>query len=108
MRREKSTFSNIFIVAAILLLTFPFVVTFSEAMTRVFEKFYFFDPGVYRAIRPNGPLDIDEEIGGVAMESLVLSQLMANNDLLKLDYEIGYYRTATGVEVDFILLTTRR
>ena len=46
MRREKSTFSNIFIVAAILLLTFPFVVTFSEAMTRVFEKFY-----LYRVIQ---------------------------------------------------------
>jgi len=71
------------------------------------EKFYFFDPGVYRAIHPSGPLDIDEEIGGVAMESLVLSQLMANNDLLKLDYDIGYYRTATGVEVDFVLYGKR-
>lgn len=67
------------------------------------EKFYFFDNGVYRAIRPTGPLDSESEISGVAIETLVLSQLMAFNQLLKLGYEISYYRTATGVEVDFVL-----
>lgn len=70
-------------------------------------KFYFFDCGVYRAIRPTGPLDSGDEVGGIAMESLVLSQLMANNDLLKLGYEVNYYRTATGVEVDFVLYGKR-
>ena len=70
-------------------------------------KFYFFDCGVYRAIRPTGPLDSGDEVGGIATESLVLSQLMANNDLLKLGYEVNYYRTATGVEVDFVLYGKR-
>jgi len=44
-------------------------------------KFYFFDCGVYRAIRPTGPLDSGDEVSGIATESLVLSQLMENNDL---------------------------
>jgi len=67
------------------------------------SKFYFFDCGVYRAIRPIGPLDVDDEVSGISAESLVLSQLVANNDLLKLGYEVNYYRTASGVEVDFVL-----
>ncbi|KKR66648.1 MAG: hypothetical protein UU09_C0049G0006, partial [Microgenomates group bacterium GW2011_GWA2_40_6] len=70
-------------------------------------KFYFFDSGVYKSIRPVGPLDSDDEVGGVAVETLVLSQLVANNDLLNLDYKISYYRTATGVEVDFVLYGKR-
>ena len=34
------------------------------------NKFYFFDVGVYRAIRPTGPLDQPEVMGGMALESL--------------------------------------
>ena len=66
-------------------------------------KFYFFDVGVYRAIRPMGPYDTPQEIGGISMETLVCQQLVAVNDLLKRDYTVYYYRTATGVEVDFVL-----
>lgn len=71
------------------------------------SKFYFFDCGVYRAIRPTGPLDSNDEVSGIATESLVLSQLIASNDLFRLEYEINYYRTASGVEVDFVLYGKR-
>ena len=40
--REKNAFFNIYIVAALLLLTFPFVVTFSEFLSRIFEKLYLY------------------------------------------------------------------
>ena len=30
-------------------------------------KFFFFDTGVFRTIRPGGPLDNPEEIGGLAL-----------------------------------------
>lgn len=66
-------------------------------------KFYFFDTGVYQTIRPKGPLDKPEEVYGVALESLVLQNLWAVNDYFHLGYTIFYYRTALGVEVDFIL-----
>ncbi len=36
------------------------------------RKFFFFDAGVYRALRPKGPLDSAEEIDGPAVETLVL------------------------------------
>src|SRR3989338_5872500 len=34
-------------------------------------KFYFFDAGVFRAIRPRGPLDTSEETDGAALETLL-------------------------------------
>ena len=39
------------------------------------DKFYFFDAGVFRAVRPKGPLDLPAEIDGAALEGLVFQQL---------------------------------
>jgi predicted AAA+ superfamily ATPase len=67
------------------------------------SKFYFFDTGVYRAIRPRGPLDTPELIDGAALETLVLQNLQGFIDNHKLSYRIHYWRTTAGNEVDFIL-----
>lgn len=66
------------------------------------HKFYYFDTGVYRAVRPLGPFDQPEFIAGIALESLFFQNLRAINDYLNLDYNLYYYRTAAGSEVDFI------
>ncbi len=71
------------------------------------NKFYFFDVGVYQAIRPTGPLDQPEVMGGIALESLFFQNLRAMNDYLDLGYTLYYYRTATGIEVDFIAYGSR-
>ncbi len=70
-------------------------------------KFYFFDAGVYRTIRPRGPLDRPEEIDGMALETLVFQELLAVNDLHRLGYELFYWRTSNGREVDFVLYGER-
>lgn len=70
-------------------------------------KFYFFDAGVFRAIRPKGPLDAPEEAGGIAVETLVLQHLRAANDYGSLGYGLYYWRTAAGEEVDFVLYGER-
>ncbi len=67
------------------------------------NKFYFFDVGVFREIRPIGPLDSESELDGPALETLVLQELRAVNQYKKLDYKIHYWRTKTGLEVDFVL-----
>ena len=54
-------------------------------------KFYFFDAGVYRTIRPKGPLDRPEEIDGQALETLFFQELSALNDYSRLDGEIFYW-----------------
>ncbi|MFA6409155.1 MAG: AAA family ATPase [Gammaproteobacteria bacterium] len=65
-------------------------------------KFYFFDVGVFRSIRPQGPLDLEEEIDGPALETLFLQQLRAINDYFSFNYKLYYWRTGDGAEVDFI------
>lgn len=67
------------------------------------SKFYFFDTGVYRAIRPRGPLDTPELIDGAALETLVLQNLSACIDNHRLGYKVHYWRTTAGNEVDFVL-----
>lgn len=70
-------------------------------------KFYYFDTGVYRAIRPRGPLDVPDEVDGPALETLVLHELRAINDYQGLGYSLHYWRTAAGDEIDFILYGER-
>ncbi len=67
------------------------------------QKFYFFDCGVYRTVRPRGPLDSVEEAEGAGLETLVLQVLRAVNDYYDLGYTIYFWRTSTGQEVDFVL-----
>ena len=69
----------------------------------VHPKFYFFDVGVYRTLRPMGPLDAPEEVDGIALETLFLQELVALNSALDLGYRIFYWRTSNGKEVDFVL-----
>lgn len=70
-------------------------------------KFYFFDAGIYRAIRPRGPLDTGEEVDGAAIETLVLEALRAENANHDLGYEIFFWRTTDQKEVDFVLYGER-
>ena len=70
-------------------------------------KFYFFDAGVYRTLRPMGPLDAREEVDGIALETFFLQELIAQNSALHLGYKIFYWRTSNGREVDFVLYGTK-
>jgi predicted AAA+ superfamily ATPase len=65
-------------------------------------KFYFFDAGVFRAARPSGPLDRATEIEGAALEGLVFQHLRAWNAYRGERNSLHYWRTRSGVEVDFV------
>lgn len=66
-------------------------------------KFYFFDVGVFRAIRKMGPGDSHEEIDGSALEGLVFQHLRAWLRYTKGHHDLHFWRTKAGLEVDFIL-----
>lgn len=66
-------------------------------------KFYWFDAGVYRSVRPSGPLDAPEGIEGHALEGLVAQHLRAWIDYSFGDLSLHYWRTKSGVEVDFVV-----
>ena len=67
------------------------------------DKFFFFDAGVYRSIRPTGPLDKPEEIEGMALEGLIAQHLRAWAGYRSVLVELFYWRTKSGSEVDFVL-----
>ena len=66
-------------------------------------KFYFFDVGVFKALRPRGPLDRPNEIDGAALEGLVYQHLRAWNSYRNNSFEIFFWRSRGEIEVDFIL-----
>jgi uncharacterized protein len=79
---------------------------FSKRMKRELvshEKFYFFDCGLYRSLRPTGPLDRPEEIASAAIETLVYQNLRAWVDTCNYQVKLYYWRTQSGAEVDFVL-----
>jgi predicted AAA+ superfamily ATPase len=67
------------------------------------SKFYFFDAGVYQAIRPRGPYDFKEESEGASFETLAYQEIQAINSYFNYQYKIHFWRTVDKVEVDFVL-----
>lgn len=67
------------------------------------DKFHFFDVGVYRSLRPVGPLDRPEEIEGMALEGLVAQHLRAWIAYRAAGAQLYYWRTKSGSEVDFVV-----
>ncbi len=65
-------------------------------------KFYFFDPGVVRSLgrRLHEPLERAER--GPLLETYVLHELRAYINDSNCGGELSYWRTAAGVEVDFV------
>lgn len=66
-------------------------------------KFYIFDAGVFQTIRPRGPLDEPVRINGAVLEGLVAQHLRAWCDYTDEKYNLFYWRTSAGSEVDFVV-----
>jgi predicted AAA+ superfamily ATPase len=75
----------------------------AKRRTAAHPKFYFFDSGVFRTLRPKGPVDGGEGFEGPALEGLVAQHLRAWIAYGNRDAKIYYWRTRSGVEVDFIV-----
>ena len=106
---ERKVVENYFSILEDLLIGCRLPVFARKAKRRLIShpKFYFFDTGVYRTIRPQGPLDMPEIIEGAAFETLFFQELMGINDSLHLGYRIFYWKTPQQIEVDFVLYGNR-
>jgi predicted AAA+ superfamily ATPase len=71
-------------------------------------RFYFFDPGVVRAIAGRLEELLDSAEKGPLFETLVLHELRAADSYRNLGGRISYWRTPSGSEVDFIWSRGRR
>jgi predicted AAA+ superfamily ATPase len=70
-------------------------------------KFYYFDVGVYRYLRPKGPLDQEAELEGPALEGLVAQHLRSWVLSQMENHQLSFWRTQTGLEVDFVVYGPR-
>lgn len=102
---SQKNVSNYFDILNDLLLGYQLPVFTKRAKRQTIQhtKFYYFDVGVYQALRAKGFLDTQAEIDGAALEGLFLQSLRAVNDYFELDYQLYYWRTTAGVEVDFVI-----
>lgn len=68
-------------------------------------KFYFFDPGVVRALtrKLNVPLEPQTPDYGDAFEHFVILETMRENAYRRWDLGFSFYRTESGAEVDLII-----
>ena len=104
-RIERNVVANYLGILEDLLLAFRLPVFRKRAKraTVVHDKLYLFDAGVFRALRPRGPLDRAEEIEGQALEGLVAQHLRAWVAYSQRSASLHYWRTRGGSEVDFVV-----
>ncbi len=106
---ERKVVEDYFSILRDLLLSFELPIFSKKAKRELIakSKFYFFDSGVFNAIRKRGPLDSDAEINGFAFETLVVQNIRALNDYCDWDYELFYWHTRKHEEIDLVLYGPR-
>ncbi|MEA3221563.1 MAG: AAA family ATPase [Thermodesulfobacteriota bacterium] len=66
-------------------------------------KFYLFDVGVAGAITKRHLEEEKGELFGKAFEHFIFMEMVAYNSYNELDCEINFWRTKSGLEIDFVL-----
>jgi predicted AAA+ superfamily ATPase len=66
-------------------------------------KFYLFDVGVAGALTKRRITTGRGELFGRTFEHFILMELVAHSSYSELNYDIHFWRTKTGLEVDFVL-----
>ena len=105
---ERKTVAGYVDILEDLLLAFRLPVFRKRAkrQTVAHEKLYLFDAGVFRSLRPAGPLDRPSEVDGQALEGLVAQHLRAWAGYAppgSAPSDLYFWRTRGGTEVDFVV-----
>jgi predicted AAA+ superfamily ATPase len=67
------------------------------------SKFYYFDVGIANYLLKRGNIEVGSEAFGSAFEHFIYQELYAHSSYSEINYTISYWRTASQIEVDFIL-----
>jgi uncharacterized protein len=81
----------------------PFRKRGKREIIRKAPRFYLFDTGVAGVITNRSIKEEKGELFGKAFEHFILMQLAAHSSYKELFYDINFWRTKSGKEVDFIL-----
>jgi uncharacterized protein len=66
-------------------------------------KFYYFDVGIAGFLLKRGRIEAGSEAFGKAFEHFIYQEIYAHSHYSDKNYQISYWRTASQLEVDFIL-----
>jgi predicted AAA+ superfamily ATPase len=81
---------------------YPYFRKAKRAVLHTVPKFYLFDVGVANYIKKVTVTDLKGIEAGRSLEHLIFLELIAYQKYKEKDFEIRYWRTTTGLEVDFI------
>lgn len=65
-------------------------------------KFFLFDTGVWKTLRPKGPLDTDADLEGAGLETLFFHHHQVLGEFTGWDQKLSFWRTQSKLEVDFV------
>ncbi len=102
---SRKTVENYLQILEDLLLAFTLPV-FSQRAQRALSqhpKLYIFDAGVFVSLRPQNLGDKPTDIQGAALEGLVAQHIKAWINTQVANYQMNFWRTKAGLEVDFIV-----
>lgn len=102
---KRTTVDNYLQILEDLLIAFRLPVFTRRAQRALVShpKFYFFDVGVFRSLRPKGPMDKESELEGPALEGLIAQHLRAWVQLQLEPHQFCFWRTKSQTEVDFVI-----
>jgi predicted AAA+ superfamily ATPase len=66
-------------------------------------KFYLFDVGVVNTLLNRGKIEIGTELFGKSFEHFIYEEIYAHSRYSELSYPLSYWRTASQLEIDFVL-----
>ena len=84
-------------------LIYPYTKKISRAIVSHTPKFYYFDVGLATRLSKKNYLELAGADTGKALENYLLMELISYIGLNDSDYNLFYWRTNNGLEVDFIL-----
>lgn len=101
----RKTVDSYLLILQDLLLSFQLQVFHRKAKRSLSHqpKFYYFDSGVFSSLRPQNLYDVTTEKEGPALEGLVAQHLKAWVDAQSTPHQLHFWRTASKVEVDFVV-----
>lgn len=82
---------------------YPFTSKVKRDLIASMPKFYLFDVGIANYLAHQSITALKGAAAGKAFEHYILMELMAYRGLSRQPFDITYWRTKTGLEVDFIL-----
>lgn len=82
---------------------YPFAKKVGRDIITATPKFYLFDVGIVNFLANRHITELKGTAAGDAFEHYIFMELIAYKELNELNIDINYWRTKTGLEVDFIL-----